>query len=56
MEKTVKKQKNRQSHSGINVTDSVTGGKVMKKRKRAQADRGLANFSQMKTATAITVR
>lgn len=36
-----KKLRKTASHSVVNVTDSVTGGKVMKKRSRAE--RGLAN-------------
>lgn len=52
MEKLLK-----ESHSVINVTDSVTGGKMtMMKKKRAQTERGLAGCCQMKMATAITVR
>lgn len=52
--------KERRSRSVIRVTDSVTGGKMMKKKKGAQTDRGSAGCCQMKTATAsnqpITVR
>lgn len=48
------------SRSVIDVTDSVTGGKMMKKKKRVQTERGSAGCCQMKTATAsnqpITVR
>lgn len=54
-----KQLKERQSHSLIHVTDSVMGGKMIKK-KGAQTEGGSAGCCQMKTATTsnqpITVR
>lgn len=44
----IAQRKHKKSRSVINVTDSATGAKVMKK-KMAQTERGLAGCRQMKT-------